>query len=308
MYSSPRYCYIVTTRDDPQMLVMAHVAILTLKHVHADAQVSLMVDAPTERLIQSAYPALPDEVSDLVTVDSGIEDGPASSRHLKTRMRDILDGDLLFLDIDTLVLRDLSPLWEHDCAVCGVHDDNTLGGNFSDELLDGFKRLGWPAPIEPYLNSGVVFWRDNADGRRMGEAWHTFWQASRQVMGDTDQPAFHRAMMDTGVSVKVLPQDYNQKVRDRPGDLKTPAILHYETRSALHNRHTLINHLMRHLTEQGGLDVPMLERARRRNDPWGSAGPGIKGNWHTGRYAAALVEGLKRAVQVVTPGGRTPRP
>jgi len=306
--TSPRFCYIVTARDDPQMLVMAHVAILTLRQVHADARICLMVDCPTERLINSAYPALKNDVIDFVAVDSGIEDGPASSRYLKTRMRGNLDGDLLFLDIDTLVLRDLSPLWEHNDVVSGVHDDNTLGGNFGEELLEGFKRLGWPAPKEPYLNSGVMFWRDNPEGQRLGEAWHRFWLESREVMGDTDQPALHRAMTETGVSVKVLDQDYNQKVRDTPGNLKRPAILHYETRSALYNRHTLINHLMGHLSEHGTLNETMLERARRRNDPWGSAGPGIKGNWHTGRYGAAFLEILRRATRAVSISRRTPRP
>lgn len=308
MYRSPRYCYVVTTRNEPQMLVMAHVAILTLRHVHADSHVSLLVDCPTQRLIDDVYPVLRDEVNDLITVDTGIEDGPASSRSLKTRIRCLLDGDLLFLDIDTLVLRDLSPLWEHDDVVCGVHDDNTLGGNFNDQLLDGFKRLGWPAPKEPYFNAGVIFWRDNADGRRLGEAWHRFWLESREVMGDTDQPALHRAMTETGVSAKLLPQDYNQKVRDSPGILKRPAILHYETRSALNNKHTLINHLMRHLNESGTLNVPLLERARRRNDPWGSAGPGIKGNWHTRRYWTAFLECLRRVARTVSADSRTPGP
>jgi len=306
MFSSPRFCYIVTARSEPQMLVMAHVAILTLKEVHPDARISLLVDCPTQQLIDREYPALRNEVSDLVTVDSGIKDGAASSRYLKTRMRDTLDGDLLFLDIDTLVLRELNPLWEHDALICGVQDDNTFGGNFDDRLINGFKQLGWPAPKEPYLNSGVVFWRDNVEGRRLSESWHKYWMESRRVMGDTDQPAMHRAMMETGASLNLLSPDYNQKVRDRPGDLNQPAILHYETRSALYSKHTLINHLMRHLTEHGTLNKPLLERARLRNDPWGSAGPGIKGNWHTGRYGAAVLEGLKRVGQSLSLGGKKP--
>ncbi len=287
------------------MLVMTHVAILTLRLVHTDASISLLVDLPTEKLIDDAYPVLRDVVNNLVAVDSGIQDGAASSRYLKTKMRDLLDGDLLFLDIDTLVLRDLTPLWDHDSVISGVHDDNTLGGNFDSRLTEGFKTLGWPAPKEPYLNSGVMFWRDNPDGRRLGEAWYRFWLESRQVMGDTDQPALHRAMVETGVSLKLLPQDYNQKVRDTPRKLKRPAILHYETRSALHSKHTLINHLMRQVNENGAFDESLLERARQRNDPWGSAGPGIKGNWYTGRYGAAFLEGLKRLARTLSPSSST---
>lgn len=276
------------------MLVMAHVAMLTLRHVHPNAHVTLLVDIPTKQLIDQAYPALREDLNGFVAVDTGLDDAPASSRYLKTRMRNLLDGDLLFLDIDTLVLRKLEPLWEHDAVISAVHDDNTLGGNFDDRLTNGFRDLGWPAPKEPYLNSGVMFWRDNEQGRSLGEAWHRYWLDSREVMGDTDQPALHRAMAETGVTLKLLGQDYNQKVRDRPGNLGRPAILHYETRSALNSPHTLINHLMRQLAETGSIDETMLERARRRNDPWGSAGPGIKGNWHTGRYAAALLEGVRR--------------
>lgn len=307
MNQLPRFCYAATTRDDPQMLVMAHVAILTLKLVHPNAQITLLADIPTKRLIDRAYPALRKDLHDLVAVDTGLDDAPASSRYLKTRMRDLLDGDLLFLDIDTLVLRKLNPLWEHDAVISGVHDDNTLGGHFDDRLTHGFRDLGWPAPKEPYLNSGVMFWRDDEQGRRLGGAWHRFWLESREVMGDTDQPALHRAMVETDAKLKLLPQDYNQKVRDTPGILKKPAVLHYETYSALNHRHTLINHLMRQLAESGTINKEMLLRARRRNDPWGSAGPGIKGNWHTRRYAAALRESLRRVARTVS-GGRNTRP
>ncbi len=298
MSNPPTFCYVATSRDNPQMLTMAHVASLTLKRVHHDARIILLADKPTERLIDEAYPALRKDISELAVVDSGIKDAAASSRYLKTKMRVLLDGDLLFLDIDTLILRELNPLWEHDATICGIHDDNNLGGVFERRLTEGFAALRWPAPVEPYLNSGVMFWRDNAQGRQLGEAWHRYWQESRSVMGDTDQPALHRAMVETGVELKLLGQDYNQKVRDKPGILRQPAILHYETRSALHSRHTLINHLMRQLADTGSISDQMLERARRRNDPWGSAGPGIKGNWHTGRYFAAAVGVLKRLTGV----------
>ena len=305
MNNDPKYCYIVTTRDDTQMLVMTHVAILTLKLTHPKAHAVLLVDHPTEQLIDDAYPELRDAVEELVAVDSGIQDAAASSRYLKTRMRSLLEGDLLFLDIDTLILRDLSPLWEHDAVISGIHDDNTLGGHFDNRLTDGFKQLGWSAPSEPYLNSGVMFWRDNEESHRLGEAWHQCWLESREVMGDTDQPALNRAMTQTGTTLKLLPQDYNQKVRDRPGILKKPVILHYETRSALYSKHTLINHLMRQLTGNGKIDESMLHRARKRNDPWGSAGPGIKGNWHTRRYKAAFLECLKRLAKPLSASGQT---
>lgn len=95
--------------------------------------------------------------------------------------------------------------------------------------------------------------------------------------------------------VKVLPQDFNQKVRDAPQRMNQPAVLHYTTNSAVRCSYTLINHLMRHLEKHGELDVATLERCRDRNDPWVAAGPGIKGNWHTGRYGAALGEAVRRA-------------
>ena len=290
----PTFCYIVTTREDVNMLAMAHASILSLLHIHPGADVRLFVDSPTTKLIDTAYPGIRDAVNGVVEQETDLEAEVPSSRYLKTKLRSLVDGDFVFLDIDTVVLRDISALWDHDCTLAGVQDDNTKGGRFSEELLGRFRELGWVEPEEPYLNGGVLFWRDNDEGRRLGDAWYTYWKESRPVMYDTDQPPLHQAIRTTNVSVKVLPEDYNQKVRDCPQNLREPAILHWTTRGALNRKYNLINHLLRYVQEHGALDVAAVERARDRNDPWVAPGPGIKGNWHTGRYLAAAREAWKR--------------
>lgn len=291
--------YVLTAQEGAALVVMAHCAALTFRRCHPGVPVYLLVDSATHEVINRQWKQVVGAVDRVVSEHTGIVDGAASSRSLKTRMRSLVEGDFVFLDIDTVVLRDLSALWSHGATIAGVYDDNSLGARFSEPLLDRFRRQGWPPPSDPYLNSGVLFWRDNEEGRRLGEAWHQRWLESRSVMGDTDQPPLNRAMVDTGVSVKVLPQDYNQKVRDTPQRLKHPAVLHYTTRSAVECRYTLMNHLMRHLETHGTLDERALDRARDRNDPWVSAGPGIRGNWHTGRYWAALREGILRTARQV---------
>lgn len=296
MKGVPTFCYVVTTRGDLGMLVMTHVAMLTLRRIVSGARVVLVVDEPTASFIRSSYPVLAGAVDDLQVVPTGIDDGAASSRYVKTRLRSSVAGDFVFLDVDTLVLRDISALWTHGSDLCGVLDDNSLASGVDAKLVERFRKMGWPEPRGPYLNSGVLFWTDNAASRALGDLWYTRWQESRRVMGDTDQPALHCAMIELGVTPTVLPQGYNQKVRDKPQGLRDPAVLHYTTRSALNDRHLLIYHLIEHLRATGKLDERALERAQRRNDPWISAGPGVRGNLATGRYWAALREGVGRAL------------
>ncbi|MCC6907834.1 MAG: hypothetical protein IT430_07840 [Phycisphaerales bacterium] len=293
----PQCCYVVTARTGRDLLIMTHAALLTLRHHHAGARVVLLTDVPTQSSCRQLYPALMDAVDETIVIDSGLENGPASSRFVKTRMREAVRGDLIYFDIDTVVLRPVDALVDHDCALCGAEYDLSKGGRFDSVLLDKFRRAGWPAPVCPYLSSGVLFMRDDEQGRRVGARWHEYWRATREIMGDTDQPSLHRATVEAGASVHLVPEDYNQPVRDMPQKLKRPAVLHYTTRAALNKPYVLMHHLMRHLEEHGTLDVRALERARDRNDPWVSPGPGIKGNWYTGRYGAAAREAARRAVR-----------
>ena len=183
---------------------------------------------------------------------------------------------------------------DHNSDIAAVEYDFYRGGNFPADFCEKFDRIGWEQPIFPYLNSGVLHWRDNERTRLLSELWHKYWIECRDVMGNTDQPPLNRAMRQSEVGVHLLAEDFNQTVRDCPQKLKVPHVVHYTTSAALNKPYVLINHLMRYLEEHGELDVATLERCRDRNDPWVSAGPGIKGNWHTGRYGAALSEAVRR--------------
>ncbi len=272
---------------------MAHASILSLRHQHPAARVRLVMDTETEALLTRAYPALREIGADLLSIAADAGDPPANSRWLKTQLRDIVRGDFIFLDIDTVVLRDISAVAAHEATLAGAMDDNSMDG-FDPGLCRRFEQLRWDPPRQPYLNSGVLFWRDTPEGRRLGQAWHQLWSESRQVMGDTDQPALHRAMVQTGVSVHVLDQTLNQKVRNGKKRLRNTAVLHYTTRSVLDNSYVLLHRMMRQLKERGSLDFGTLERARRRNDPWVEPVPGILGNINSGRYGAALRVGFRR--------------
>jgi hypothetical protein len=302
MMMLPKCCYVVAARDQSDLLVMTHAAMLSLRHHHPGCIICLLTDTPTDVLIRERYPQLLESADEVRVIESGLENGPASSRFVKTKMRSEVAGDLLYLDIDTVVLRPLGALLEHECDLCGAEYDFSKGGNFDSVLLDKFNRVGWPAPKYPYLSSGVLFMRDNERGRRVGELWHEYWKATCETMGNTDQPSLHRATREAGASVHVVPEDYNQPIRDCPQKLKTPVVLHFTTNAALKKPYVLMNYLMRHLREHGKLDVKALERARERNDPWVSAGPGIKGNFHTGRYGAAARRAVERLLQLPARG------
>jgi hypothetical protein len=296
----PQCCYVLTARKGTEFLAMTHAALLTLRHHHPSVDVRLFIDTPTESVLDAEYPAIRNDVTEIIVVDTGLEEAPASSRFIKTKLREFVSGDFVYLDIDTVVLRDLSGICDHSRSVAAVEYDTYSGGNFPAEFLDKFRRLGWPAPRAPYLNSGVMYWKDDDEARKLSEAWYTCWAESREIVGNTDQPPLHQAIVSTGASVELLREDYNQTIRDDPRKLKIPIVLHYTTSAALNKKYVLINYLMQHLKEHGKLDVKMLERAARRNDPWVSAGPGIKGNWVTGRYWAAVRAGVNRVMGLKT--------
>ncbi|MCL5776866.1 putative nucleotide-diphospho-sugar transferase [Limibaculum sp. FT325] len=154
---------------------------------------------------------------DIVVAEAPDAEARVRSRHLKTKARHFVNGHFLFLDSDTIVCGDLSPLTAKTADLAAVADQHRNTPALVDLEEEVFKACGWRPPRRVSLNSGVVYWRDTSAAHALAASWHEKWQTCWHVTGrHNDQQALNSAIEDGNATVIELAADYNAQLGLRP--------------------------------------------------------------------------------------------
>ena len=221
--------YCLSGESAHTVVAMMRLSIATARHTNPVAAVELLVDRVTHDDLQAARSRLLEEVD--LTHMCVAPPGPAvlRSRHLKTSMRDVVDGAFLFLDADTVVRKPLRPAWAAgtDVAASPNYSRDTVQEQSCAEETATMAAMGWPAP-PAYLNSGVVFFADSPRARAAGRLWHECWNSGVRCTGrHVDQPAFNHAIRASGAELCVLPHAWNAQINRSPLTARDAVLWHY---------------------------------------------------------------------------------
>jgi hypothetical protein len=170
-----------------------------------------------------------DEVDQFVVCE--VPDGSGTFRHrfIKTKLRSLFDGPLLYLDGDTFVQGDLSNLCALDVDVAGVPNDcmDTFEEQIYPDDHSTLTRLGWQVRSDAFINGGVIFLNDTSGAKRFADLWHIKYLESVKATGAfRDQPALNAALANTP-SFAILPHRYNAQFRCRPDSAADAVVLHF---------------------------------------------------------------------------------
>jgi hypothetical protein len=292
--SQPKVAYVLAYDGAGPYADMVFASASMVQALHPDLERCLVADPRTIDVLEQADPELL-QLFDTVAIAREVS-GPVKqrSRELKIRLRQMLAGDLIYLDGDTLPLRPFAELATFDGELLGAHDRIAALPvphiPFWYEPL--FRRLGWQYPPDRYLNVGVLYLRDVPRIHALAAEWLARWQASAAVGCVNDQPAFNAAVQALGVEVGILPVSYNAMVTVSARFARGAKILHFfASESGERERAvTLLDHLVMHRRATGAMDFDAVVRARQRNYPWMTV-EGISRNIQTGHYldAATLI-------------------
>lgn len=207
--------YCIVSNDKDIYLEQAWVSIYTLRLYNPDAEVVLLVDKGTEATLTGKRAGIRELVTEVVAVDT--PDGYNAmqrSRYLKTNFRQIIAGDLLFIDSDTVIGGSLAAIDDIEAEIACVPD--------AHEALDSYSQLGeLNIKIEEifgidvcdatyYFNSGVIYVKDTKRTRDFFVDWYNQWKYSAFEKGCSfDQPALFAADKKNGYLIKELPGEYN---------------------------------------------------------------------------------------------------
>ena len=210
-----------------QVLMSAYSARL---HNH-DATILLVTDVDSVKSIVGKRESIKQYVSDILAFEcpEGY-DNMMKSRYLKTNLRNLIDGDFIYVDSDTVICAPLDELDLIEDDVCGIRDRHVLLNKKSNfNAYKRFAQCGYNFEEEfVYINGGIIFAKDSEIARSLFKEWYKEWQYTLSKGCPMDMMSLHKAELNIGYKIKEIPGEWNCQIEGACLNyLKDAKILHY---------------------------------------------------------------------------------
>ena len=225
---SLQFVYVLVSDEGDPYEEMACTSIRLLRALHRDANVKVIVDPRTAESLRKRASRLLDWADVIVHKTGRHKLATYRSRFLKTSMRQIVDGDFLYLDVDTLPIRPLEDIFVSDGRLAAALDRNAQNPepHCPTWIRHVFAPLAWRYPVRQYFNSGVILFPDTPAARAVGKEWHRRWRTTAAMGIHYDQPAFNSTLDALAASLRELPLRFNAMISADVGFAADAAIVH----------------------------------------------------------------------------------
>ncbi len=285
----PRFCYVLTTAGRDLFADMTYASVAFLRYAHPEAEIICLCDAASHRALEAARHPLLETVDRALPVET--PDAPPSfrNRFVKTQMRQILEGDFVYFDADTVAIDRVDEMLACPAPLAGI--PNFSGTGDPSEICGNeravFETMGWPLPRRPFINGGVLLLRDCEPTHQFARLWHNKWLAWSSRGRYTDQPSLNSALAESGIDYAVLGNRFNGQVAHRPGLCREPvAVWHYYVSQSsdpdLLVPKTILDEAIAHFRAQGRLTPEMIREMREWPYPWYT--PTALDRWYVRHY------------------------
>lgn len=226
--------YVVASLDNDFYMEQAIVSAWSARHYNLDCKIEMVCDQDTfttlESGIRAQYKYLFNEihVREFLPEQRMVE----RSRYLKTSVREIIHGDYLYLDTDTVVCTDISYIDDFTFDVGMVLDCNSqfklcVAKGWIIPKMKEMYNIDVSEEIQ-YYNSGVMFVRDNQRTHDFYKIWHKLWLESAHKFNDMrDQQSLLKANIDMANFINEISGDLNCQVAASIQYLHTAHIVHF---------------------------------------------------------------------------------
>ncbi len=231
--------YTLISSEKDYFLEELWVSLYSLRLFHPEVTVKVLVDEPT-KLYMERFPKLCGMITEIVVVPVPKEyNAKQRSRVIKTTVRNVIDGNYLFIDTDTVICKPLDEIDQLTCDIAAVPDGhlpleecmfpptNAVNQIFKTDVSDS----------KYWFNSGVMFIADNERTRKFYKRWNENWTYSCFEKGQSqDQPALLATDKDFGYVIEELPGIYNAQVAMSLKYFADAAIVHWWHMSFIENQ------------------------------------------------------------------------
>lgn len=224
--------YVLTSSRKDIYLEQAYVSMCSVRHHTPGAVITLVVDELTVANLTGMRREEIRYVDKIVTVKTpaGLN-AQQRSRYLKTSVRSYVEGDFLFIDTDTLIVKPLYDILFTEADISACYDSHSASFHdnpYYNMCVKHGHRLGWSVENEEhYFNSGVIYVRDTEVARRFYALWHKTMKESVEKGVTMDQPAFAKTNYLMGHIVSPLDDTWNCQLKHGMRYLRDARVVHY---------------------------------------------------------------------------------
>jgi hypothetical protein len=223
--------YVLVSSEDDYYYEQLLISLYSLRLYNRDAIVELVVDSETEKTLTGKR----SELFNYITVCHSVVPPEnytkvQRSRYLKTKLRELINDDFLYIDTDTIICRSLEDVDFFKGDVCAVLD------NHHGEIVDwqverSPEELNWKYLAgTKHFCGGVIFARENKNAHLFFQSWHGNWEYSASFGCNYDQLGLRKTVLESGISVEELDGIWNCQIARPTGRdyLNNAVIVHYQ--------------------------------------------------------------------------------
>jgi len=224
--------YVVVSSPADVYLEQAYVSMYSLKYYMPDAYIVLLTDYETSESFVGVRKEEIKYADEVKVVDyRGTEfNAQQRSRQLKTSIRQLIKGDFLYIDCDTIVTRRLDEIDSIDAMIAACRDSHCdfIDNPYRDLNLKLGRQLGWPINQErQFFNGGVTYVKDVPEAYEFYRHWNENLTDGYKMNVFQDQPSFAKTNYEMNHIVQQLPDEWNCELKHGIRYLKDAFIVHY---------------------------------------------------------------------------------
>lgn len=226
-----KYLFVLTSSEKDFFCEQTLVAIASLRVHNPNAFVTLLTDDKTFNTLTGNRAALKEAVDELKVLTLDEKFTPMlRSRYLKTVMRNVIDGDFLYMDSDIAITGDLSIPEEWKGGIYAVLDFHTNLHKAINrkKVLNNAKMLGFsPILNDEIFNGGVMFASDTQEARDFFEKWHELWLYCVSKNFPYDMASLAEANFKFNYITQKMPGEWNCQLAYGKEFLPNGKVLHF---------------------------------------------------------------------------------
>lgn len=196
----------------------AFVSAWSVKYYNPSAFITVVFDDNTKSILDAEeYKNFKTLINEEIIIHfDEIYTNVEKSRWLKTNLRKIVTGDFLFLDVDTVVCKDLSDIDNETCSAGFTWDfncrfDENPSRFYYSKLMEKYfnQKIGFD---DYYFNSGIIYAKDDSTAHKFFNAWHNNWLHTSKQGYFRDQLSLLKTTSDLPTLVNEISGTYNCQI------------------------------------------------------------------------------------------------